>query len=89
MTIADMVASERGRVFEDGCRSVVKVAFDEFKRFVVMLPEHQLQKGGILRSWIDSADWMEGIEYRCTPHMLQLNPIERWCSGGQSRCCRV
>lgn len=42
----------------------VQVTFEEFRRFAVMLPEQQLQEENILCSWMDSADWMEGVEYR-------------------------
>ena len=42
-----------------------QVSFDEFRRFAVLLPERQLAKERILATWIDSAGWMEGIEYRC------------------------
>ena len=40
------------------------MTFEEFRRFVIMLPEQQLRKDRILVSWVDSADWMDGIEYR-------------------------
>jgi hypothetical protein len=41
-----------------------QVSFDEFRRFAVLLPERQLAKERVLVTWLDSADWMEGIEYR-------------------------
>lgn len=34
------------------------------RRFVVLLPQNQLSDGGIITNWIDSADWVTGIEYR-------------------------
>ena len=50
-----------------------QVSFDEFRRFAVLLPERQLAKERILATWIDSADWMEGVEYRCGQR-LSLHP---------------
>jgi len=49
----------------------VQIDYEEFRRFVVLLPANQLSEDGIVSSWIDSADWMSGIEYRrvstCSP----------------------
>lgn len=42
----------------------MQIDYEEFRRFVVLLPANQLSQGGIVSSWIDSADWMAGIEYR-------------------------
>jgi hypothetical protein len=42
----------------------MQIDYEEFRRFVVLLPANQLSHGGIVSSWIDSADWMSGIEYR-------------------------
>lgn len=47
-----------------GFCSDTQIDFEEFQRFVVLLPASQLSEGGIVTSWIDSADWMSGIEYR-------------------------
>ena len=55
------------------CRpSLLEVTFDEFRRFVVLLPEKQLRSDSILLSWSESADWMEGIEYRCLRSHVSL-----------------
>lgn len=45
----------------------VQIDYEEFRRFVVMLAANQLSHGGIVTSWIDSADWVAGIEYRRAP----------------------
>ena len=34
------------------------------RRFVVLLPQNQLSHRGVITNWIDSADWVTGIEYR-------------------------
>ena len=49
-----------------------QVSFEEFRRFAVLLPERQLAKERILATWIDSADWMEGVEYRCGRRLSTL-----------------
>ncbi len=53
----------------------MQVSFEEFRRFAVLLPERQLAKERILATWVDSADWMEGVEYRCGQRLISL------CSG--------
>jgi hypothetical protein len=49
----------------------LQIDYEEFRRFVVLLPANQLSQGGIVSSWIDSADWMSGVEYRraCSLHI--------------------
>mmetsp|Transcript_9066 Transcript_9066/g.27222 ORF Transcript_9066/g.27222 Transcript_9066/m.27222 type:complete len:424 (+) Transcript_9066:234-1505(+) len=50
-----------------------QIDLDEFRRFVVLLPQNQLSGGGIITNWIDSADWATGIEYR-----LSMTPPQQW-----------
>ena len=45
-------------------RLSAQIDYNEFRRFVVLLPSNQLSGGNIVSSWIDSADWMAGVEYR-------------------------
>lgn len=55
------------------------------RRFVVLLPQNQLSDGGIITNWIDSADWVTGIEYRraarwkhLRSRLCQLSWSDRW-----------
>lgn len=58
-----------------------QISYDEFRRFVYLLPESQVSKSNILYSWVDSADWVEGIEYRlCMTPPRQ--PLQRFMAGG-------
>lgn len=50
-----------------------QIDLDEFKRFVILLPQNQLSHGAIISTWLDSADWSTGIAYRLT-----LTPPRQW-----------
>lgn len=50
-----------------------QIDLHEFRRFAVLLPQNQLSQKSIITNWIDSADWISGIEYR-----LSLVPPKQW-----------
>jgi EF hand len=59
-----------------------QIDYHEFRRFCSMLPSSQIaQQDKILYCWVDSADWISGVEYRCGCHE---DPIIGRCIG--SKC---
>ncbi|PSC76347.1 calcium-binding mitochondrial carrier S -1 [Micractinium conductrix] len=57
------------------------ISYGEFRRFVVMLPGAQLTRSNIMWAWLDSSDWLDGMEYRLG-HMPPSQPLERLLAGG-------
>jgi hypothetical protein len=64
------------------CDGRLQIDYEEFRRFVVLLPANQLSQGGIVSSWIDSADWMSGIEYR---QAHSQHPVDAFVSAAHGR----
>lgn len=58
-----------------------RIDFEEFGRFVVLLPGSQARAAGITSAWLDSADWVESMEYRLS-HVPPSEPLERFLAGG-------
>lgn len=58
-----------------------RIDYDEFRRFIIMLPSAQVRSSHILVAWIDSADWVEESHYRLT-HIPHTHSIEVFMAGG-------
>ncbi|KAK9805411.1 hypothetical protein WJX73_002357 [Symbiochloris irregularis] len=58
-----------------------QINYNEFRHFVYLLPENQISRDNILFSWVDSADWMDGIEYRLSMTPPRA-PLQRFLAGG-------
>lgn len=57
------------------------IGYEEFKRFVLLLPGAQVSNDNILAAWVDSASWVESMEYRLN-HIPPKQPLQRLLAGG-------
>ncbi|KAK9838222.1 hypothetical protein WJX84_010632 [Apatococcus fuscideae] len=58
-----------------------RVSFDEFQRYICLLPAAQVVHHNVIYCWLDSSDWVDGIEYRlCMTPPKQ--PLQRLLAGG-------
>ncbi|KAK9795508.1 hypothetical protein WJX73_001295 [Symbiochloris irregularis] len=62
-------------------RNQGEVTFQDFCRYITMLPDAQVTHDNVLYCWIDSADWLHGIEYRLCNVPPKL-PLQRLLAGG-------
>ena len=53
-----------------------RIEYDEYRRFVALLPAAQLSHTRILSAWLDSASWCASMEYRLG-HVPPSQPLVR------------
>ncbi|KAK9813123.1 hypothetical protein WJX72_009417 [[Myrmecia] bisecta] len=57
------------------------ITYDEFRRFVCLLPAAQVVNHNTLFCWVDSADYMDGVECRLCM-IPPKHPMQRLLAGG-------
>ncbi|GAB4821098.1 hypothetical protein N2152v2_008144 [Parachlorella kessleri] len=58
-----------------------KINYQEFRRFAILLPGAQVNRRKLVAAWVDSADWVDCMEYRLN-HIPPTQPLERLLAGG-------
>lgn len=59
-----------------------RITYTEFVRFACLLPETQLANGNVAFCWVDSADFVDGIESRLSMVRSPLSPPCLATTGG-------
>ncbi|KAL4444943.1 hypothetical protein ABPG77_003993 [Micractinium sp. CCAP 211/92] len=57
------------------------LSFQEFQRYMVLLPSSQMGHARVLAAWIDSTSWIDSMEYHLG-HVPPTEPLERLLAGG-------
>lgn len=58
-----------------------EVTFQDFCRYITLLPDAQVTHGNVMYCWADSADWLHGVEYRLSM-VPPKQPYQRLLAGG-------